>query len=68
MSKKTFEVSEFREDINTRLDNPKIDQDSKEIMCILLEDVLHKTGNYKGYVNTEDWYGKKLGKYTRFYL
>ena len=54
MSKrKTISVAEVRNTVNAILKDAAYDDDKHRQyrmgMCLLLEDILHKTGNYKGY-------------------
>jgi hypothetical protein len=58
--KKTFEVESFKEYVNnqlTRTDEYATDA-FKSGLCLALEEVLHKTGNYKGF---NDLYWNEIG-------
>lgn len=58
--KKTFEVESFKEYVNNQLirtDEHATDA-FKYALCIALEEVLHKTSNYKGYY---DLYWHEIG-------
>ena len=55
MSRKTFYVSELKESINMKLALTGLNQDKKESLACLLEDILHKTGNYNGYNHNFPW-------------
>lgn len=50
-SRKTFEVDMFKAGVNECLAHKEYTNAEKQVMCMLLEGVLHKTGNYKGYNN-----------------
>jgi len=49
--KKTFEVEKFKEYVNIQLarTDEHADDKFKSGLCIALEYMLHKTGNYKGF-------------------
>jgi hypothetical protein len=49
MARKTHSVAKFQQTINHALDNPGLTQDEKRVLCIVLEKVLHETGNYDGF-------------------
>ena len=58
--KKTFDVLTFKEYVNTQL--TRTDEYATEAfksgLCIALEEVLHRTGNYKGF---NDLYWLEIG-------
>ena len=47
--RKTFNVEEFKNSINWRLENCFIVDAGLVELCLTLEDVLHATGNYSGF-------------------
>ena len=49
VTRKTFNVSAFKEKINWRLSNCFMSEDELKQLCMTLEDVLHDTGNYGGF-------------------
>ena len=55
---KTIKVQDLKSKINTLLASPAVNQriteETKAILCNLLEDILHDTNNYRGY-NHVDW-------------
>ena len=55
MKRKTVKVSDLKESINMKLALVELDQPRKEALACLLEDILHKTGNYKGYNTNFPW-------------
>lgn len=64
-TKKTFEVEKFKEYVNIQLARTDEHADTrfKSGLCIALEEVLHKTGNYHGFSycywdekGWKDWY------------
>lgn len=50
----TFDVKKLKIMVNTLLANPQISQEQKAGAAITLEQVLHDTGNYKGFTHN-DW-------------
>ena len=58
--KKTFEVKAFKDYVNAQLTRTdKFATESfKSALCVALEEVLHKTNNYKGY---NDLYWLEIG-------
>lgn len=48
MSRKTFEVKTVQDEINTKLASD-IPQEAKKELCVVLENILFKTGNYHGH-------------------
>ena len=60
--RKTIEVEWLKESVNMRLDDKNLSQDEKSALCLLLEDVLHKTGSYKGF----NWLAWIKGGYSRW--
>jgi len=50
-TKKTFEVEKFKEYVNTQLarTDEYADDMFKSALCVALGEVLHRTGNYKGF-------------------
>ena len=70
--KKTFAVEELKESINMKLAIPELCQARKEALACLLEDVLHRTGNYEGYNTLFPWNSvtkeyQNANAYTRRY-
>lgn len=62
--RKTFQVADLREQINSMLLNTKDEYiEGREWSCSILEDVLHKTGNYNGfwYLDSKDMEKSKDG-------
>jgi hypothetical protein len=78
-NKKTFDVAQFKDWTNeqlSRTDNFALEGNFKQGLCVALESVLTKTGNYKGYMDnywnetgcelwnnsgkTEDWKQKEV--------
>jgi hypothetical protein len=49
MARKTFNVSEFKDYINSNLVEERLSNDEKYGMIMLLEHLLSETGNYKGF-------------------
>lgn len=49
MFRKTFEVQEFKKEINRLLSLNTVNKDSKITLCTLLERILMNTKNYKGF-------------------
>ncbi len=49
MPRKTFDVKEFKEIINSRLALTTLTQTEKIGYCSILEQVLQETGNYQGF-------------------
>lgn len=52
MARKTVDVEYVRIRVNDMLDSsvcPDIRDDVRVGLCVLLEDILHETGNYKGF-------------------
>lgn len=49
MSRKTFSVEEFKNNMNNMLANSIVDREVREGIIFSLEDLLHKTGNYRGF-------------------
>lgn len=48
-SRKTVEVDWLKKMINADLENEKLTEDTKKHLCTLLENILVKTGNYRGF-------------------
>lgn len=48
-TRKSFNVTAFRDKINWRLMNCPMPEDGLKELCLTLEDVLHDTGNYNGF-------------------
>lgn len=59
-TKKTFDVETFKSYVNIQLSrtDEHATEDFKSGFCVALEQVLHKTGNYKGY---QDLYWEEIG-------
>lgn len=59
-NKKTFDVEEFKQYVNEQLErtDKHATEDFKSGLCVALGEVLHKTGNYKGY---NDLYWNEIG-------
>ena len=49
MARKTFNVSEFKDYINSNLVEDRLSNDEKYGLIAALDHVLSETGNYKGY-------------------
>lgn len=49
MGKKTFNVDAFKDQINKMLATSLVTADLREGFIVALEQVLHDTGNYRGY-------------------
>jgi hypothetical protein len=52
--RKTIEVKTVREIANKLLASDGLTNEQKKGLRLLVEDVLHKTGNYKGFNTIED--------------
>ena len=50
--RKTITVQAIRNTANAQLARNFWTQDAKRAICMMLESVLHETGNYRGYNNT----------------
>jgi hypothetical protein len=46
---KTYRVAKLLHKVNTLCKNPNVDWQAKRMVCALLSDVLHDTGNYEGF-------------------
>ena len=59
-TKKTFDVETFKDYVNIQLSrtDEHATEDFKSGFCVALEQVLHKSGNYKGY---QDLYWEETG-------
>lgn len=77
MSRKTFNVEDFKAGINKQLASDFMDGRAnavdgiREGLCIALENVLHSTGNYKGFHYVDGWQHtrKPAGtEHKRFYF
>ena len=53
MSRKNTSVAELLEQANNMLRNDDFSQDVKQGICMLLEDALSNSNNYKGYSHNE---------------
>ena len=62
-AKKTIHVGDILEQVNHILKNDKISQGEKSGITMVMESILHRTGNYEGYCTdaTEN-------EYNRFYF
>jgi hypothetical protein len=49
MSRKTFNVSEFKDYVNSRLVLDSLSKEEKYGLIVALDHVLNETGNYKGF-------------------
>ncbi len=49
MARKTFNVSEFKDYVNSKLVLDCVSDDEKYGLITALDHVLHETGNYKGF-------------------
>lgn len=49
MARKTFDVETLKRRINGRLDSPMTGVEGRWELAMVLERVLHETGNYKGF-------------------
>ncbi len=50
-AKKTFKVETLKDRVNGCLRDIQYTNAEKSVMCMMLENVLHETNNYKGYNN-----------------
>ena len=62
MGNKTVRVADLLERINHNLNNDRLTQEAKSVLCTVIETVLHDSGNYEGFTCLEG------GEYNRFYL
>jgi len=51
MKRKTIRIEELKSYFQSILDNTINSQGEKKIVCTIYEEILHRTGNYKGYSN-----------------
>jgi len=49
VGKKTYRVAKLLHMVNTLCKNPNVDWQAKRMVCALLSNVLHDTGNYEGF-------------------
>jgi len=49
MARKTFDVSEFKDYVNSKLVLDYLSDDEKYGLITALDHILHETGNYKGF-------------------
>ena len=49
MGNKTYRVAKLLHKVNTLCKNPNVDWQAKRMVCAMLADVLHDTGNYEGF-------------------
>lgn len=47
--RKTFEIDDLKQMVNSRLKESTCSPDERFAMASILEDVLHRTGNYRGF-------------------
>ena len=52
--RKTIEVNTVRTRVNAMLANPKVTEEERRGMCLVLEFMLYNTNNYNGF-NYVDW-------------
>lgn len=52
--RKTIEVENLRRLVNGMLALDTLSEDNRKSLCVLLDRVLHETGNYRGF-NYVDW-------------
>jgi len=50
MARKTFNVSEFKDYVNSKLVLDHLSDDQKYVLLTALDYMLHKTGNYNGFM------------------
>jgi len=79
MARKTVDVDYVRIRVNDMLDTtvcPEIRDEVRVGLCVLLEDILHETGNYRGFSHNvrgedgkvlRDENGKVVANYQRYY-
>lgn len=48
---KNVSVKDLLDSFNEKLASPFVSEDIKRVYCIIIEDILHNTKNYKGYSN-----------------
>ena len=65
-SRKTISVQDIRETVNNYLVINELNQDEKKGYCFLLEVILHKTHNYKGYYYLTTYLNNQ--EYNRHYI
>jgi len=53
--KKTFKVNDLIDLTNNILKSTVLDQKEKKGACLILDGILHETGNYSGYSYLFDW-------------
>jgi hypothetical protein len=63
--RKTFDVKEFKDKTNMRLALATLTQEQKATLCVILEDILHDTGNYQGFCSLVA--GQFDSEYSRHY-
>ena len=72
MSRKTVKVEDIKNHVNGILEsnNPYYTKDFKSGVCIVLEEVLHLSGNYNGFmfIDNEDSEIDTLGYFSRKYF
>jgi hypothetical protein len=62
MPRKTVEVADLLERVNTYLNGDFASEEAKAGACSVLESVLHDTGNYKGFGYTHGYQGQESFK------
>lgn len=65
-NRKTIYVKDIKETVNGYLRINELTQDEKKSYCFLLEVILHKTNNYKGYYYITTYLDNK--EYNRVYI
>jgi hypothetical protein len=53
--RKTYSVNDLTMKVNGYIKAATISTDEKRALCILIESVLHETGNYQGFSYNFDW-------------
>ena len=66
MGNKTYRVAKLLHKVNTLCKNPNVDWQAKRMVCALLSDVLHDTGNYEGF-GYNGGFETKEDEYNRSY-
>lgn len=66
MSRKTVPVTNVKDFVNFNISRADLSDEAKIPLCMLLESVLHETGNYKGFMyirkDGESWESKPYNR------
>lgn len=62
MPRKTIEVADILEKVNTYLNGEFASPEAKAGACSVIESILHDTGNYKGFSYTDGYQGEESFK------